>query len=190
MGRVTTRLRTSAVRTPVLLGAAFLLVVIVTAAIARLGPGEHEVRAGDCLEVLQEQTAAGAPPGTGPVRQIYCGDPAAAYQVGVRLDGLADCPAQIYTVRRDAEGFTLCLMYNVRAGQCFLESPAQTGSFDCAEGPRAGAIKILKRVDGTVDQAQCESVAEPGVLAALIPQPKTTFCYVEFSNGERPPVAT
>ena len=167
-----------------------VLVVLVTAAISGLGPSKHAIRAGDCLEVLQSETAIGAPPGTGPVRQADCDDTAAAYEVGIRLDGAAECPAQIYTVRRDAGGFTLCLMYNVRGGQCFLESPAWTGSFDCAEGPRAGAIKILKRVDDVTDQTKCDGLDEPGVTVALIPEPATTFCYVEFGNGERPPVST
>jgi hypothetical protein len=167
-----------------------LVVVVATVLVTRMDSSAGPLKAGDCLAVVQVETAPGVPPGTGPVRRVGCGDPGAAYEIGVRLDGLADCPAQIYTARRDAAGFTLCLMYNVKAGQCFLESPAQTGSFDCAEGPRAGAIKILRRFDGVLDASRCDGAAPSGVLVALIPEPKTTFCYVDFGTGERPPVAT
>jgi hypothetical protein len=155
-----------------------------------LRSGNGELGAGDCLEVVQDQVAPGTDPGAAPLRHVGCNDPKAAYVLGVRLaNPQADCPAEIYTVHRDRDR-TLCLMYNVREGECFLESPLRTGPFDCVEGHRAGAIKILKRVDGTTNPDLCEAVDSPGVVAAVVPEPATTFCYVDFGAGERPPVAT
>lgn len=171
------------------LGLGFLLIAVGTLAVLRPGP-DGDVAAGDCLRVVQDEIEPSAPPGTGPFERVGCDEADAAYVVGVRMETpVGECPADIYTVHRDSDS-TLCLMYNVDEGECFLESPLETGPFDCADGPKAGAIKILKRVEGATDLTVCDAVNEPGVAMAVIPKPATTFCYVDFGNGERPPVAT
>lgn len=151
------------------------------------------VGVGDCLDVLegQDPDPASAFP-VPPAQRVDCADPQAAYRVAMRLDGLAACPAPIYILRPEgtgpADASTLCMTFNVDEGECFVQAPTEAGPFDCSEGPRAGAIEILRRVDGVADAARCADLDSPGVLAAVIPDPAITFCYADFAAGGGGPV--
>ncbi len=161
-------------------------------AVAVLGGSDaasEEFAVGDCLDVLEDQGPRTGNLAAAPAEQVGCEEDNAAYRVAIRLDGApAQCPSPIYTVRT-AEGpsgtSTLCLTYNVGEGDCFIESPAEAGPFDCGLGPRDGAIKILRVVAGVEDPARCEDLDEPGLLIVTVPQPATTFCYLEFLPDER-----
>lgn len=152
--------------------------------------GEDAVAVGDCLDVLEGLASADAF-GYPPAAEVGCEARTAAYRIALRLPGEADCPSLIYIVRRETapEGpVTYCMTFNVGEGECFVESPTEAGAYDCALGPRPGGIKILRLVDGVADETRCDDLDEPGVLAALIPDPVKTFCYAEYDTGGGSPV--
>lgn len=174
------------------IGAAVLALAAGTASAALLTDSESEdlVSVGDCLDVL-EGLAPSAATGDPPAAKVECGDPRAAYRIALRLPGAANCPSPIYILRRQGapEGLvTFCMTFNVGEGECFAATPIEAGVYDCALGPRPGGIKILRLVEGVSDAARCEELDEPGVLAALIPDPVKTFCYQEYDTGGDAPV--
>lgn len=160
-------------------------------AVVRDGSPGSALAVGDCLDVLEGQAPrAGEPAGVARAEQVGCEQPEAAYRVALILDGAsAQCPSRIYRQRRQSVGSsgvrTLCLTYNVNEGECFTELPTQAGPFDCALGPRPGAIKILRIVTGVEDADRCADLNVPNLLSVTVPEPATTFCYVEFLPDER-----
>ena len=171
-----------------------VLIVVATIGLVLSGrsdsDGDAEVAVGDCLDVLEGLAPADAF-GYPPAAEVGCEDRKAAYRIALRLPGEAECPSQIYILRRESapEGpVTYCMTFNVGEGECFVESPAEAGAYDCALGPRPGGIKILRLVDGVADETRCDDLDEPGVLAALIPDPAKTFCYQQYDTGGDNPV--
>jgi hypothetical protein len=170
-----------------------VLIAVAAAALVFLGRPDSrpdDVSVGDCLDVL-EGLAPRDTLGYPPAAQVGCGDPKAAYRVALRLPGAADCPSPIYILRREnaPKGLvTYCMTFNVGEGECFVESPDEAGVYDCKLGPRPGGIKVLRLVEGVSDATRCDDVDEPGVLAALIPDPPKTFCYQEYDTGGDAPI--
>ncbi len=171
------------------------LVVVATGALVVVGgsgsDSDDRVAVGDCLDVL-EGLAPADTSGELPASKVGCGNAKAAYRVALRLPGAAaTCPSPIYIVRRDTapDGpVTYCMTFNVEEGECFVQSPAEIGAYDCALGPRRGALKILRVVEGVTDEARCKDIDEPGVLSALIPEPARTYCYQEYDTGGDAPL--
>ena len=169
-----------------------LLMVIATGALVFLGRAESDDRiaVGNCLDVL-EGLAPADTLGYPPAAKIGCGDAKAAYKVALLLPGAADCPSPIYILRREnaPQGLvTYCMTFNVGEGECFAQTPAEAGVYNCELGPRPGGIKILRLVEGVAAAAKCEDIDEPGVVAALIPEPPKTFCYQEYDTGGDAPI--
>ncbi|MGQ0629812.1 MAG: LppU/SCO3897 family protein [Sporichthyaceae bacterium] len=173
------------------LGGALVVLGVVAVVGALTASSDSEVAVGDCIGAVELPTVAGEFPVSDTAAEaVPCDDPEAAYRVALRLEGgAATCPSDIYTVAREvggpAELRTLCLTYNVGEGECFVQSPQDTGRFDCASGPRVAGIKILRLVPGVADEAACAGIVEPGaqVLPAVIPEPAMTFCYINFLPG-------
>ena len=171
------------------------LVVVATGALVAVGTSgsdaDDRISVGSCLDVL-EGLAPADTSGELPAAKVGCGDAKAAYRVAQILPGAAaTCPSPIYIVRRaiPPDGpVTYCMTFNVDEGECFVQSPAEIGAYDCAVGPRRGALKILRVVKGVTDEARCKDIDEPAVLTALIPDPATTYCYQEFDTGGDAPL--
>lgn len=157
-----------------------------TTAVVRDSGSGTTLAVGDCLDVLEGQAPpAGEPPGFARAEQVGCDEAGAAYRIAILLDGPSvQCPSEVYTQRSQSGGptgvRTLCLTYNVDEGGCFTESATEAGPFDCALGPRDGAIKILRVITGVEDADRCADLKDPGLLSVTVPEPAMTFCYVEF----------
>ncbi|HUR75705.1 MAG TPA: hypothetical protein VMZ00_15595 [Sporichthya sp.] len=172
------------------IGIALVLVATGVLVLAGRSGSDDRVAVGDCLDVLEGLVPADVY-GYPPAAEVGCDDAKAAYRVALRLPAEADCPSRIYIQRREStpDGpITYCMTYNVDEGECFVSSPTEAGVYDCARGPRPGGIRSLRLVTGVVDAARCDDIDEPGVLAALIPDPPQTFCYQEYDTGGEPPV--
>ncbi|MGQ0467404.1 MAG: LppU/SCO3897 family protein [Sporichthyaceae bacterium] len=151
------------------------------------GPAEI----GDCVGAFQ----AGFLGPTGdqitkaPAERVDCTEPGAAYRIALTEDSAyAACPSPSYRVRRVGVGSpaeqTLCLTYNVRAEECFLQAPInEAGPYDCDLGPRPSAIRILRVVEGVEDPMRCRGLGD-SLLVTTVPEPATTFCYVAFETAE------
>lgn len=149
------------------------------------------VRIGDCVGSFQ----AGLLGPTGdqitkaPAKAVDCRKPGAAYRIALAEDtAYAACPSPSYRVRRVGVGGraeqTLCMTYNVHADECFLQLPVnEEGPYDCALGPRPDAIRVLRVVEGVEDPMRCQGLGNP-LLVTTVPEPATTFCYVNFATDD------
>lgn len=124
-----------------------------------------------------------------PAETVDCKKPGAAYRIALAENtAYAACPSPSYRVRRVGVGSpaeqTLCMTYNVRTDECFVEAPIdQAGPYDCGLGPRPGAIRVLRVVEGVEDPMRCRGL-EGALLIVTVPEPATTFCYVQFVTSE------
>lgn len=124
-----------------------------------------------------------------PAEVVDCTKPGAAYRIALSEDGAyAACPSPSYRVRRVGVGGpaeqTLCMTYNVHSEECFVEAPInQAGPFDCDLGPRPGAIRVLRVVEGVEDPQRCRGLGQ-ALLVVTVPEPATTFCYELFVGAE------
>lgn len=177
------------------LTAAMIILIAVIGAAVLNGEGDADadgagVQVGDCVGLIPAGAQAGPAPGAARAEKLDCGDSEAAYEVAVRLaDSQPQCPSPIYTAAVHGGGaggagapVRLCLTYNVREGDCYVEAPAAGERYDCALGPRLGAIRILRVVDGVADVGRCADLDEPELQAVTVPEPATTFCYVAFGG--------
>jgi hypothetical protein len=175
----------------VLTGVLLLGAAVIATSIVGGDDDRRPLVVGDCVQPLTvgEVTVTGDELSASPARPVDCERPDAAYRVALQAGGAyAACPGPAYQVRRTGIGTpderTLCMTYNVRTDGCFVEFPPNlAGPFDCGLGPRQGAIKVLKVVEGSDNVLACRGLA-PEVLAATVPQPATTFCYVRFDAAE------
>jgi hypothetical protein len=128
---------------------------------------------GDCVRVLDASST------DADLDTIDCSRPEALFKVGIRQTSTS-CPTDgdytTYTEtssgrRRATTSFTLCLVLNVKQGECLkgLDSPDKLARVDCATGAEA---KVLKAVDGTADEKACAEGTEPLVY----PKPPLTYC--------------
>ena len=110
---------------------------------------------------------------------VDCSDEKATFS-GVRLEDGGSCPDGDYDEIAYEEGARLCLMLNVKEGDCLANFYSPTKGYEkvsCTD-PKAD-ISIMKIVEGTDDAEQaCASV--PGVLGGLrSPEPATVICASE-----------
>ncbi|MGQ0624089.1 MAG: LppU/SCO3897 family protein [Sporichthyaceae bacterium] len=171
------------------LGAALLVVGLAAVTGGLTSDSQRLATVGDCVARVELPIAPGETPvSRTPAEPVPCADQQAVYRVAISMDGgSASCPSPIYREYREvadpAELRTLCLTYNVGEGECFVETPAEAGRFDCGSGPRLGGIKILRLFTGVTDPQRCAGLDEPDVIPAIIPEPAMTFCYVNFLPG-------
>ena len=129
-------------------------------------------RVGDCFAVRSAKKHVGLAPAD-------CGAEDAMYRTAVIVkspDWTLDpgaCPAGPYRANRPDRGDTLCLMPNVRAGDCLQTVHANVGS-KTAIGKRpcgdASESKVTKVVTGP--RQSCD----PGEVTTFYSEPATTIC--------------
>ena len=122
---------------------------------------------GDCIKVnTADETDAD-------VETVDCADPAAAYRVGVRVDGRGgDCPGENYVKYTEQDSLLLCLTLNARQGECFHESAEQDTRVAC-DSPDA-SYEVGEIYEGEEDSARC---GEGDASDALTyPRPPLTIC--------------
>lgn len=136
---------------------------------------DEAIQAGQCV------TASGFGTTGADLVVAPCTDPAANYSVGARLPGgSAACPKGNYAVfqqtARVGGDFTLCLVPNWQAGECYLNSADTTSKIDCKTGTGKDRIKVTKVYTGTADEKKCTK----GGFVATFTQPPTVLCYREL----------
>ncbi len=150
-------------------------------------------KVGDCIDFTVEKAPKGGELfGEAVAEKIGCEEKTAAYKVGVRLDNpSASCPGEAYASYFQKGGpfgkFKLCLIPNVAAGDCFVESPTKTDRFPCSAGPRRDAIKVLGVVQGVADESRCEEFGGREVYVVTYPAPALTICYEPFGASSTGP---
>ncbi len=149
------------------------------------------VQIGDCVRPLKSGliSASGDQISQAPADVVDCAEPGAAYRVALAARGAyGACPDPAYRVQRVGVGTieerTLCMTYNVHTDECFVESPlTEAGPYDCARGPRPGAIRVLRVVEGAADPMRCVGLSDK-LLVVTVPEPATTFCYVTYASDD------
>lgn len=136
--------------------------------------GAHNAEPGDCLHIEDFADRRERP------TVLDCSDEKATLKVGVRLEDGGSCPDGDYDEIAYEEGARLCLMLNVKEGDCLANFYSPTKGYEkvaCTD-PKAD-ISIMKIVEGTDDAEQaCATV--PGVLGGLrYPEPATVICASE-----------
>ncbi|GAA3026757.1 LppU/SCO3897 family protein [Actinokineospora globicatena] len=153
-----------------------LLVAVVgigIAAFAYFTKSAATASVGDCIKVNKDTSD------DADVEKIDCASQEAVFKVGKKLDsGAATCPSESDYLeyeessrRGNSGGFSLCLVLNVKKGDCLsdLDSPAKTKKIACG----THQIEILDVVDGKVDEAAC---GEDANLNFKYDEPKLTIC--------------
>ncbi|MBM7771572.1 hypothetical protein JOD54_001776 [Actinokineospora baliensis] len=113
---------------------------------------------GDCIKVNNDSSS------DADVEKIDCGTPEAVFKVGKKLDsGSATCPSDSdyleyeETSRRGGGGgFSLCLVLNVKKGECLtgLDKPASAKKVTCG----SHEFEVLDVVDGQSEATACDAV--------------------------------
>lgn len=154
-------------------------------------PAMRGVAIGDCVAPFRDGQIeqSGEQITSAPAEAVDCAGPDAAYRVALQAgSAYVACPSPSYRVRRVGVGTpderTLCMTYNVRSDQCFVEAPPEAaGPYDCGLGPRPGAIHVLRVVEGVEDPMRCTGL-RPELSVVTVPEPATTFCYVQFGENQ------
>jgi hypothetical protein len=128
---------------------------------------------GDCIKINSASST------DADVQTIDCTDPAAIYRVAIRQVGQV-CPDNAYDAYtetstgagRATRSFTLCLILNVKEGECLsgIDTPEKLARVDCAAP--GGEATVATVVAGTADEAACGEQTTPVVY----PKPPTTYC--------------
>ncbi len=121
---------------------------------------------------------------TTPAPAQDCAKPDSIFEIAARGDGPALCPDgkredSLYAYLFDGTT-TLCLMLNLKQGQCYSVSGTATkptfAAAACNDTPPL--IKVVKRIDGSTDTALCPS----GTKAASYPSPARLYCLEPVRN--------
>lgn len=152
-------------------------VVVVLIALGALGAVLNQDKAdnakvGDCLKVNSFDAE------NADLRRIDCGAQDAVLQVGLRLKSTADaaCPdedyVQYYEKGAGVDDFSLCLIYNVKKGECIFDGEAQLNRIECSAGPGPNNVRIVEVLTGVNDPSKC-----PGDSSGpAYPTPPLTIC--------------
>lgn len=147
---------------------------------------------GDCIDLEFPQ---GAPLGElatdVTANKVDCDSEDAAHRVAVRnADPQAECPTEAYTFYFQEGGpfgnVRLCLVPNVAEGDCFVEANSGAEVFDCAQGERPDALRILRVVEGESDESRCDGLEAEDVFVLTFPEPPTTLCFEPFGPSTFP----
>lgn len=163
-----------------------LLVALVAAVDA------SSAEAGDCVDFTVERAPKpGEDVGEAFAEKIDCDDQKAAWVVGVRLDNPnGRCPGEYYNEYFITGGpfdrYKLCLFPNVTEGDCFEFAPTKSDRYPCSQGERRDAIKILRIVDGVVDEERCDDLPAEDLFVLTFPTPPKTICYEPFGPSSLP----
>ena len=122
---------------------------------------------GDCVKITSVKDA------NADVAGISCGDKAAMFRVGKQLTNSDEsCPTEDYQKGGVGGDYKLCLVPNLREGECLTgldAGPDKLSRTDC--GSKAD-LKVTKVVTGKVDETACGQTDFP----MIYPEPATTFC--------------
>lgn len=124
---------------------------------------------GDCINVIEGSATDSK------TEPVDCSSEKAVYQVVQTSDTKTECAAD-YTSYEETLGDSttafLCLAPNFKQGSCYADSML-TGYMhaDCAS--TEASFKVVKRIDGQVDELLCGEDADKFIT---VDEPKTTFC--------------
>ncbi len=114
----------------------------------------------------------------GDVQPTSCADPGAVYQVLTTVaSGKAGCPDGDYFEERTGAG-TLCLGYNVAAGDCVQDDPHGPTLIRCTTETRTPTIRVLKVVEDRATSKACRPLQGGAVKALTYTVPAKTLCIV------------
>jgi hypothetical protein len=108
-----------------------------------------------------------------------CANPANTYQLAFKGGPSANCPdgKRDYSVysRYTDDSTILCFALNLKQGRCYqLTNGAENLTMrpgDCGE-PQPSQDRVVQRIDGSTDTAQCS----PGAKAIAYPAPPRVYC--------------
>jgi hypothetical protein len=175
----------------VLVIVAVVLCLLVVVGVARsivevaTTPGETgpiaEAEPGDCVRTRGEDPEVDA-------WTVDCAKPGAVWKVAKAVDDSADCPRGDYDEIWGADpspGFRLCLMLNVRAGDCFATRDGPI-SFSELSGMKrvpcssaARGLEIVRVISGKAEASDCRkspASSEQRPAAIVYSQPPRTLC--------------
>ena len=159
--------RRSPTRRPMVILTALVVIGVGVAAAVYFSRGKSSnANPGDCIKVnsATEESAD--------VVKIDCNNLEAVFKVAKKLGNGSDkCPTEQYVKYSERGGnVALCLMQNVKEGDCFanFETTSRIVRVDCGNAD----VKIAKVVTGKVDEAACDQAGIP----YSYPEPPTTFC--------------
>lgn len=128
-----------------------------------------KAKVGDCINVIEGSAVDSK------TEPIDCSSEKAVYQVVQTYDTKTECAAD-YTSYEETLGDSttafLCLAPNFKEGSCYVDSML-TGykHADCAASEVT--FKVVKRIDGQVDELLCGEDADKFIT---VDEPKVTFC--------------
>ncbi|MFC9892645.1 hypothetical protein ACFVMC_03020 [Nocardia sp. NPDC127579] len=127
-----------------------------------------KTKVGDCINITNNS------PTDTQGETIDCASPKAVYQVFQTFDKETACPSDdydTYTEQRPSGTTFMCLTLNLKQDSCYND--AGNSPYKWAEcGPDA-TIKVLERVEGTIDEMECP---EGTNAFDILNEPKTLFC--------------
>ncbi|MFC4124572.1 LppU/SCO3897 family protein [Nocardia rhizosphaerae] len=103
-----------------------------------------------------------------------CGAATSNYRIVQAGSAPLDCAAEDTTFNGtvgDTET-ALCLSPNFAQGNCYADAGQRPAETVPCTAPEA-SFKVVKRIDGTIDELQCDSGA---TMYRTVADPKTTFC--------------
>ncbi|MFI9815214.1 LppU/SCO3897 family protein [Saccharothrix variisporea] len=134
-----------------------------------------QTKAGDCASVTGTQSKPD-------YKTVACGAAEANYTVGKVLGGPGEsCGSDNYDqyteTRRRGPDSKLCLVPIMAEGNCYQLDGNAMGypKVDCSS---SGAYKLVKKVEGTEDEAACTDGAP-----LTYPEPKLTLCFAPTENA-------
>lgn len=163
-----------------------LLLVVGAGGMTRLAAGGASgAEVGRCLEVDSLADArVGELAADADLDRAPCADRSAIFQVLTQTAGeRRACPPGDYIAYAKGRD-TLCLGYNVAAGDCFEESGSDPHFTDCAAAPRPSTIRVLRVVDGRSSAKACADLAgraAPAVRALTYSVPLKTLCVTRLA---------
>ncbi|WP_051385763.1 LppU/SCO3897 family protein [Actinokineospora inagensis] len=108
---------------------------------------------GDCIKI-NKASATNAD-----VEKIDCGDPAALYKVGKKLDSSSSsCPSDSdFTEfqQTGSNGYVLCLAYNVKKGDCVANYKDDEKARKVTCGGSGSDLEVVDVIDGKADREGC-----------------------------------
>lgn len=122
---------------------------------------------GDCVRITSVKEANADVVGVG------CADRAAMFMVGKRLTNSGEtCPTENYQKAGVGGDYKLCLVPNLKEGECFAGLDAGPDKLVRADCGGQAELKVTKVIPGKSDESACGTEDFPMVY----PEPLTTFC--------------
>lgn len=112
---------------------------------------------------------------------VGCSEPGAVYQVLATVPSdRGGCPQGDYVEHRGASGRTLCLGYNVAAGDCVQDDPSGPALVACRSVVATPTFRVLRVVENRATSKACRSVPGDAVVALRYSKPAKTLCIVHL----------